>query len=985
VATVLSGTAKAADGGSLVSRVVAAPAGSGGLDLSPFGPALAELTAASPVLADLLARGFSDAPYLCDLARADPARLVACLEASPEARVASLIEALGESHDDGEAGLMRRLRLAKQEVALVVALADLGGVWSVAEVTGALARLADASVAAAVRFLLREAAGQGRFAPPDPANPDVGSGLIVLAMGKQGAFELNYSSDIDIIVFFDGETAPVTDRSEVQTFFVRLVKRLVKILQERTADGYAFRTDLRLRPDPGATAAAVSVTSALTYYEVAGQNWERAAMIKARPSAGDIAAGEAFLKELAPFIWRKYLDYAAIRDIQSIKRQINAVKGHGGIAVAGHNVKLGRGGIREIEFFVQTQQLIAGGRRPELRGRGTVAMLYALVEHGWVAKTVADELSAAYEFLRRVEHRIQMMRDEQSHTLPVDEAGLLTVARLCGYDTTAAFGEALTACLSTVQRHYARLFAEEEDLSAGAAGNLVFTGDEDDPDTIAALKAMGYRRPEEVTRIVRAWHHGRYPAMRSARAREVLTELVPRLLAALAATDAADQALGAFDAFVARLPAGVQLFSLLGANPHLLDLLATIMGTAPRLAETVARRVHVVDAVLDPAFFGQLPEAEDLGRHLAATLGEARGYEEALDRARIFGQEQAFLIGVRVISGTLSAQRAGAAYARLADELVKALLAAAGDELARQHGRIPGGRVAVVAMGKLGGREMTAASDLDLILLYDHDEGATASDGARPLAPSQYYIRLTQRLVAALSALTAEGRLYEVDFRLRPSGNAGPLATQLESFLRYQREDAWTWEHMALTRARVIAGPPELAAAIERAVEEIVARPREAALVHADVAAMRARISAGKGTSDLWNLKLVPGGLVDIEFIAQDLQLTHAAEHPSLMATNTEIVLERAASLGVLDADAADVLLPAIRLYQDLTQLLRLGIAGTFKPSEAPRGFLDLLTRATDMPDIARLEAHLVATEARVREVFERLIGPVVEGAALKE
>lgn len=480
-----------------------------------------------------------------------------------------------------------------------------------------------------------------------------------------------------------------------------------------------------------------------------------------------------------------------------------------------------------------------------------------------------------------------------------------------------------------------------------------------------------------MTRAVRAWHFGRYPATRSTKAREILTEITPQLLSAFAETDAADAAFATFDTLLTRLPAGVQLFSLLSENPKLLSLIATIMGTAPRLAEIIGRRPHVMDSLLEPAFFGAEPTEEILRAGLSTTLADARSYEEALDRARIFGQEQMVLIGVRVISGTISARRAGAAFARLADVLLKALLELTIAELEKAHGRIPGGRIALVAMGKLGGREMTAASDLDLILLYEHEDDVAASDGPRPLAPSQYYARLTQRFVTALSAPTAEGKLYDVDFRLRPSGNAGPLATRLSAFARYQREEAWTWEHMALTRARVVADTGDLGGDVRTIVAETLASPRDPEKIRADVADMRARIEAEKGSKDPWDLKTVAGGLIDVEFVAQALQLLHAASHRAILSTNTEAVLVLCERAGVLAKADGEILLPAIRLYQDLTQVLRLAISGRFKPAEAPKGFLALVAQAGASPTVDALEARLREVQSEVRETFERLVGKV--------
>jgi glutamate-ammonia-ligase adenylyltransferase len=746
---------------------------------------------------------------------------------------------------------------------------------------------------------------------------------------------------------------------------------------DRTADGYVFRTDLRLRPDPGATPLAMSIPAALVYYESLGQNWERAALIKARACAGDIPCGEAFLKEIVPFIWRKYLDYASIADVHSIKRQIHVHKGHGEIAVAGHNVKLGRGGIREVEFFAQTQQLIAGGRITELRGRRTLDTLATLAELNWIAPEARDELTEAYRYLRAVEHRIQMVNDEQTHILPAEEEARARVSRLMGYADMAAFETDLRTRFRTVQKHYSALFENEPEL-ASDLGNLVFTGDDDDPGTLETLSRLGYQRPKEACRIIRAWHFGRYPAVRSSKARERLTELHPVLIAALASTDNADQALLSFDGFLSKLPAGVQLFSLLRSNPQLLNLLATVMGAAPRMGEVVSKRVHVLDAVMDPAFFGAMPTAAEFRAGLARTLDLARFYEDALDRARIFAQEQQFLIGIRLLSDTLTAHQVGEALARLAEAIVAGLMPFVIDHVAENHGKLQGADWAVLAMGKLGGREMTASSDLDLILLYEHSEDVGETDGKRPMAPSQYFIRLTQRLVAALSAPTAEGRLYEVDFRLRPSGNAGPLATRLSSFEAYQAGEAWTWEHMALTRARVIASSSEaIRNRIATHIRETLASPRDAGKIAGEVAAMRGRIEAEKGTSDIWDLKQVAGGLVDIEFIAQYLQLVHAAERPEILSQTTETALERARETGLLAAGDAEVLLPAIRLYHALTQVQRLTLEGPFKAEAVPKGVKDLLVHAGEAPDFAHLEHSLADCQKNVRAVFERLVGKV--------
>jgi [glutamine synthetase] adenylyltransferase / [glutamine synthetase]-adenylyl-L-tyrosine phosphorylase len=918
---------------------------------------------------NLLAGVFGASPYLTSLIERDPAGLLQVLSSSPEDRFAVIVDDMASRVDaaGNNREAMQALRGFKAEIALHAALCDAGGVWPVMTVAHRLSEAADAAVAAAVRFLFRQARAKGDWQAPEPL------GYIVLAVGKHGAFELNYSSDIDLIVFYEPARVRLRPEAEVQHFFVRLTRDLVRLLQERSEHGYVFRTDLRLRPDPGSTPLAMSTEAALNYYETVGQNWERAALIKARPIAGDLAAGHSFLDSLAPFIWRKYLDFAAIADIHAMKRQIHAVRGFGQIAVAGHDIKVGRGGIREIEFFVQTQQLIAGGRQPALRASETLVALERLSAAGWIGTEVRAELDAAYRFLRQVEHRLQMIADEQTQMLPEDPAKLAALARFCGFPDAAAFASRLTAELERVQAHYVRLFEQSPELTRRGA-NMVFAGEADDPATLETLAGMGFTRPAAVIAGVRTWHHGRYPAVRTPRARELLTEVQPLLIEALAATANPDLAFVGFDRFLAELPSGVQLFSLLKQHPGLIELIAAIMGTAPRLARILSKRRRLLDAVLAPGFFGSVPSEGDLDAMIAAEFDGAAGFEDVLDRARRIGHEQAFLIGVRVLTGSIGAAQAGGTYALVAERMIVAVQAAVEREMARVHGRVPGGAMAVVAMGKLGGREMTAASDLDLIAVYDFDARTEHSDGAKPLPTIQYYTRLTQRLISALASQTAEGSLYEVDMRLRPSGQKGPVATQLSSFIDYQQRGAWTWEHLALTRARVVSGPPALRSAVEGAIRKALTKQRDRAGIAADVRDMRARIEKEKGTEDIWDLKQVNGGLVDLEFIVQHLQLVHAHARPEILSQNTVTALVNLARAGLIAAGAADALLPAARLFNDLTQVLRLCLDGPFQPQKAADGLKMLLARAGGAPDFARLEADLAARQADVAKLFKELV-----------
>jgi len=926
-----------------------------------------------------LVLGLADhSPYLWSLIAADPARLARLLATPPLTTLDRLVAALRSRRDAGEIDIMRALRLAKHEAALLIALADLGGVWRLNEVTLALSRFADAAVACALNFLLRQYALAGRLLiDPQTNDPSPGCGLVILALGKHGAEELNYSSDIDLIVLFDPLSQAIPAGVEPGTLFVRLAKALTRLLQERTGDGYVLRVDLRLRPDPAATPIALSVASAYAYYETLGQNWERAAMIKARPVAGDLAVGAAFLRDLAPFIWRKYFDYAAIADIHAMKRQIHAVRGHAQVTAPGHDIKLGRGGIREVEFFVQTQQLIFGGRRPQLRGARTLDMLAQLHADKWVSAQAVHDLARAYEFLRGVEHRLQMIADEQTQRLPLEPAALARFAKFCGYASAAAFSAAMIRQLRRVERHYARLFEAAPALAADA-GSLVFTGVVDDPETLATLRKLGFKQPAQAAETIRGWHFGRRAAVQSPRAREVLTELTPALLEAFSGSGDPDAALAALDAALGRMTAAVELFSILRSNAHLRQLFGDLLGSAPRLANVIATRPHVLDAAIDPGrgawLTGALDEAK-LAMRVEAFVAGATSYENVLDRVRDFAAEETFLIGVRLLSNVLDAERAGRAYSALAQSLLGVLLAKVSAAFAKDHGVPPGGRVCVLAMGKFGSREMTAASDLDLILIYDFDAGGQESDGPRPLGAGLYYSRFTQRLLAALTAPTKAGRLYEVDLRLRPSGRKGPVATQFSSFIAYQREEAETWEHMALTRARVVAGDASLAKEIERGIAGVLGAARAPAQVAKDVRAMRKLVAAEKGDADPWDLKLASGGLLDIEFIAQYLVLAFASAHPALLDVATRAVIANAGAAGLLTRPQAMGLADAHRLFTDATQIMRLAVEGPFSPATAAAGVKRRIAAAAGLPDFAALESATAEARALVRAIFDDVLG----------
>jgi glutamate-ammonia-ligase adenylyltransferase len=945
----------------------------------PFLAQGVEDAAASPLPRRLLAALFGNSPYLSQTLLHEPAAALAAMRDGPEAAFAALREEVRRTcRDETDRNeMMRKLRLFKRRAALVIAMADIAGGMPFDALVGTISEVAETALTLAVRHLMRPLR-------PNVAEPDADAGYFLLAMGKLGAKELNYSSDIDVIALYDEAKAVEAGIADPRAAFIRMTRDLVGIFETRTAEGYVFRTDLRLRPDPGSTPVAMSTQAAEIYYEGFGQNWERAAMIKARPAAGDLAAGEEFVRTLRPYVWRKLLDFNAIQDIHSIKRQISAKAGGRDMTVPGHNVKLGRGGIREIEFFAQTQQLIWGGRLPGLRSPRTLTTLDDLAAIGHVAPETAAEMKESYVFLRRVEHRLQMIDDAQTQTLPKEAEKLARFAIFLGYPSAESFSADLLLHLQRVEKHYSALFADAPELS-GQGGNLVFTGTDDDPDTLATLRGLGFAHPEVVSAGLRAWHFGRYRATRSTRAREILTELAPALLAALGRSARPDEAFRQFDSFLAHLPAGVQLFSLFLAHPAIMDDLAELLGDAPKLAEALGRNSGLLDNLLSPEFFQPPPPTEAMAADLDERLAQASDYEDVLNLARRFVHDRAFQIGVQTLRGVIDAETAGRQLSDLAEAVLRALLPEVEREFAQTHGRIAGASLAVLALGRLGSQEMTPTSDLDLILIYDAPIDAS-SDGARPLSTPTYYARLVQRFVNALTVPTGEGPLYEVDMRLRPSGNAGPLAASLESFTRYHAESAWTWEHQALTRARVVAGDAALAPRIAAVVRKTLLTPRDPSRLLIDVAEMRERIRKSFPRVPAWEVKHRRGGLVDIDFIAQYLQLRHAPEMPEILEGGAAGAIGLAARRGVIPEDIARDLLAARRFWVTVQMMLRLTMAEHARDEDLPDGLRDKLCRAVGAVDFAGLKQQMERTVDKTAAAFERLIdGPAAALSREKE
>ena len=927
-----------------------------------LGPADSALLA-EPAVAALLAAIGGNSPFLSDLAIREAATLRRIVRAGPDAVVARALTQVAHC----PAGAARHevaatLRQAKRQVALATAVADIGGLWPLQQVTRALSDLAEAALTTATAHLLRAAHAQDALHLAHRRDPARDSGFTVLGMGKLGARELNYSSDIDLVLIYDPASHPAyADRLSLT--FARLARDLCALMEARDADGYVFRTDLRLRPDPAATPPAISLPAALTYYESMGENWERAAMIKARPVAGDIGLGTRFLAEIRPFIWRRHLDFAAVADIRTMKRRMDdhhvtalSKSADPVERIAGHDIKLGEGGIRGVEFLAQTLQLVWGGREPRLREPATLGALDQLEAAGHLTAATVQTLRAAYEFLRRVEHRLQMVADRQTHRLPATAAELGAFALFMGYPDAASFAAALLVHLDGVRQQDASLFD-----SPAADDAPLFTA--------AGLRAMGFAEPERVLGLLRTWRAGGPRALRSPRGRALLEEILPRLLHALAAQREPDAAFARADTLLSRLPGGVHVLSLFQRRPVLIERVAAVLGAAPSLADHLAQVPAALEGLLAPSDPGP-----DLTALLDRQLTDARTFEDAVAIVRRTVRGEEFRLSVAQMEGGIDADRAGLARTGLADAVLRILLPRVLADHADRYGHVPGGGMAVVLLGKAGGREMMAGSDLDLMLIYDHPPTATESNGARRLPVSTYYIRAAHALVAALTTLGSDGALYAVDMRLRPSGNKGPVAVSLAAFRHYHQSDAWTWERMALTRARCVTGPAPLCRRVTAAIQRAMTPHAPPAEVCADAVAMRQRTLRELPPQGPWDVKLRPGGQVEVEYIAQVLLLLHPKARP---APTTRVAIARLHQLGALDAAEATLLTEADRLWRTVQGMLRITV-GPRAPDVLPAAAMEaLLLAAAPDCDAPAFRARLDDIAARVRAVFNHRLGAI--------
>ncbi len=904
--------------------------------------ALPDLTAEQ---GELIAGTAGSSPYLKGLIDQERNWLPHALQ-QPEQALSEVMDAARALPSDQ---LKPGLRQAKRRMALLTALADLAGAWPLEKVTAALTDFGALAVDVAAKAEIAALIRRGKLPGMTENDVETAAGMVILAMGKMGAYELNYSSDIDLIVLFDETRFDPDDFYEARQGMVRATRNFCATLSDKTADGYVFRTDLRLRPDPAVTPVCLAMEAAERYYESLGRTWERAAYIKARPCAGDIAAGQRFLDALRPFVWRRHLDFAAIQDAHDMRLRIRENKGTGGsLSIPGHDMKLGQGGIREIEFFTQTRQLIAGGRDPDLRVRGTVPGLAALASKGWVPEDVAEKLTDHYRAHREVEHRIQMVHDAQTHKVPNSEDGFERVACLMGISSAELTAE-LTRRLTEVHELTEGFFAP----GPGAAP--------------VPLQEVEFDKG-----VLARWPT--YPALRSQRGARIFERLRPELLARLAKTAKPDEALLALDGFLAGLPAGVQLFSLFEANPHLIDLLVDIVGTSHALATHLSRNASVFDAVIGGSFFSDWPGQATLQSDLTQALAEESDYETQLDFARRWCKEWHFRIGVHHLRGLIDGAQAGQQYAELAQAVIAAVLPCVVDQFSKKHGPAPGRGAAVLGMGSLGAGRINSQSDLDMIVIYDPQD-QDMSDGPRPLATRTYYARFTQALITALSAPMSQGRLYEVDMRLRPSGNQGPVATSWASFTNYQQNEAWVWEHLALTRAHVVAGEAGLAEDIENFRAEFLSQTRDHQKVLKEVAAMRERLAAAKAPAGVWDAKNGPGRMMDIELMAETGALL-----AGLPQRDVHWGLDGAVAVGLLDVAQAQTLKGCYDLCWSVQCAARLLSGKVIEADKIGEGGTAFLCRATGFDQVEQLQSALQDNYSTAASLIGAVVGGVEDG-----
>lgn len=806
-------------------------------------------------LKDAIKRAQNHAPYLCMAMEVQP-ELKALLDGEDLNAAFAFVNDVGADAEN----VRQKLRREKRALALTLAIGDLAGQLSLTEVITQLSDFADRALDEALADIYAT-----RYPDADPA------GFAVIGLGKHGSRELNYSSDIDPIFIYDPDKIPMRGREEPSDAARRIGQQLVDALNTRDADGYVFRVDMRLRPSPEVSPVALPVEAAISYYESSALAWEQAAFIRSRFAAGDVDLGRYFLETINPFIWRRSLDYGAIRNIGAVSVQIRDHYAAGQKFGPGYDLKRGRGGIREAEFYAQMHQLIFGGREPALRAPATRDALRVLAGAGQISPDKAQKLSDSYELYRVIEHRLQMVNDQQTHSLPDDEAGMDRVARLHGLDQGADLLALLGPSVEAVGAIYDELIASDDSTALPQADQALE----------AALEQRGITETSIFAEKIKRWRSGKVTALRSTAAVESFEAVLPDMIEVIAGSPSPQQALTRLDSLIDKLPTAINFFRMLEARPGLREMLSRILSHAPVLADELSRRTELFEGLIDTTAL-DLPPSVDILAKQFARREDGDDYQMLLDRVRARVGEKRFALGTQLIESRHDPLAIAAGYARVAEAAIRVLTDATISEFEEAHGKVPGSEILILALGRLGGEALTHASDLDLIFLFTGDHSAE-SDGRRPLGGTQYFNRLAQRITAALSVPTAAGPLYEVDTRLRPSGTQGPMAVTVESFYKYQDESAWTWEHMALTRARPVYGSAQACEQLHDHIRTILQKKREPEKLRKAVRKMRLDIVEHKPPKGPLDTKLMEGGLVDWEFIIHFLQLkTGEALHPQL-------------------------------------------------------------------------------------------------------
>ncbi len=940
---------------------------------------------------------FSHSPYLFKASRMHPDLLVSLIDSSPREILKHTLIKMSEeirtlTHEET---IMQCLRRYKVKLHLLIALADLSQIWSLEKVVSAMTQLAETvihlSLQASLFFIL-----QKERTPPlyfkdeciDKINPDLfqrffkQSGFFVLALGKLGSKELNYSSDIDIVFFYDKKKWLRLNWNTPERSIIKLTQKAIHLLNTQTADGYVFRVDIRLRPDSGNKSPIHTTESAEHYYETLGQNWERAMLIKARIIAGDIQSGKTFINKLIPYIWRRSLDYNAISDIHAIMRQIYKLSAKDQIKISGHNIKLGRGGIREIEFFTQVQQLILGGRYTVLRQAKTEKALKALYRLGFLSKSKYIKLTHYYSYLRFIEHRLQMVHDHQTHTMP--DQNRKAFAGFCGYKSYAALKKRLIRCLKSVHAIYISL-VEKEDSLASSKGSLVFTGTRLDYETLNTLKQLNFERPEEAWHMMSSWLGGRIHATQTEKARTLLTRLAPKLIEAASKTGQPDIAFARFADFFSGLPVGNSVLSLFLNNPRLMNKIIDILGLAPRLAPLLAKKPALMDSMIDPNFSHSLSNKTCFDKY-SSLLTPDMCFEEALNTLRIVFNESQFKIGAHLLSNRLNPLKAGQIYAREAEAILYAIYRLARAEVDRLYGHIDG-EWAIIGLGSLGAEELTSRSDLDLMIVYQtntfssqNNSPSSNSNSSQTLSSQEYFSRITKRLITALSAPTEHGTIYTVDMQLRPSGITSPNSVQFPRFKRYYLTKlAWTWELMALTHARIIVSEKLFGTKIKRVINKSLKRKRDPIKIAKYVVDIREKLAKQHENTTHWEFKYCRGGLIDIHFIVEYLQLIHAHSSPFILTPKTRIALRRLYKAHYLTETEFQNLKTGFDIMLGLQQVFQLTHHDSYEKLISSNRVQKLLFQFLDLKDPALLEKTLKEIQRKIYLIYQKKIEKTTE------